>query len=76
MMFNVFFNHFHEVVVFFTLLFISLEKLVTNKRRGVFALMVALNAVVNYWLFIREVVFVVFYVVTCIITDGWDITFM
>ena len=61
--FNVFFNHFHEVAVFFPLLLLSLEKLVTEKQKGFFALMVVVNAIVNYWFFIGEVVFVVLYVI-------------
>ncbi|MBP1559294.1 MAG: YfhO family protein [Oscillospiraceae bacterium] len=59
--YNIFFNHFHEAIVFFPLMLVALEELLTNKRRGFFALAVALNAVVNYWFFIGEVVFVVVY---------------
>ncbi|MEG2295133.1 MAG: YfhO family protein, partial [Oscillospiraceae bacterium] len=62
LLYNVFFNHFHEVAVFFPLLLIGLEELIENDRRGLFALAVALNAMVNYWFFIGEVVFVVIYV--------------
>jgi len=63
MAFNIFFNHFHEVAVFFPLLLLSLEKLVAENKKGFFALMVAVNAMVNYWFFIGEVVFVVLYVI-------------
>lgn len=62
LLYNVFFNHFHEVAVFFPLLLIALEELIENDRRGFFALAVALNAMVNYWFFIGEVVFIVIYV--------------
>ncbi len=61
MAYNIFFNHFHEVIVFFPLMLISLEELLCNNRRGLFAFAVALNAVVNYWFFIGEVVFVIIY---------------
>lgn len=74
MTFNIFFNHFHEVAVFFPLLLVTLEELVENNRRGFFALTVALNCLVNYWFFIGEVVFVLFYVVVRIVTGGWPIT--
>ena len=74
MTFNIFFNHFHEVAVFFPLLLVALEELVENNRRGFFALTVALNCLVNYWFFIGEVVFVLFYVVVRIVTGGWPIT--
>lgn len=59
--YNIFFNHFHEAIVFFPLLLIGLEEAMVNNRRGAFALGIAVNAVVNYWFFIGEVVFVVFY---------------
>lgn len=62
LLYNVFFNHFHEVAVFFPLLLIALEELIQNNRRGLFVLAVALNAMVNYWFFIGEVVFVIIYV--------------
>lgn len=71
MIFNIFFNHFHEPCVFFPLLLIALEELVTNDRRGFFAAMVALNCFVNYWFFIGEVVFVVIYVIVRMATGGW-----
>lgn len=35
--YNIFFNHFHEVIVFFPLLLIGVEELVTNNRKGLFA---------------------------------------
>ncbi len=60
-MYNIFFNHFHEAIVFFPLLLIGLEEAVINKRRGLFALTVALNAFVNYFFFIGECVFLVVY---------------
>ena len=62
MLFNIFFNHFHEVAVFFPLLLLGVEQLVCENRKGFFCLMVAVNAVVNYWFFVGEAVFVVLYV--------------
>lgn len=74
MTFNIFFNHFHEVAVFFPLLLVALEDLVERDRRGFFAVMVAVNCLVNYWFFIGEVVFVLLYVIVRIVTGGWPIT--
>lgn len=74
MTFNIFFNHFHEVVVFFPLLLIALEELVQNDRRGFFAAMVALNCLVNYWFFIGEVVFVLLYVFVRMSVGDWGMT--
>lgn len=61
MIYNVFYNHFHEVVVFFPLLLIGLEELVVNRRRGLFALAVAINLIVNYYFFVGEVIFLILY---------------
>lgn len=59
--FNIFFNHFHEVIVFFPLMLVGLEELLVNNRRGVFAITVAVNAMINYWFFVGEVVFIILY---------------
>lgn len=59
--YNVFFNHFLDVVAFFPLILIGLEMLITEEKHGAFAAAVAINAIVNYWFFIGEVVFVVLY---------------
>lgn len=59
--YNVFFNHFHDVTAFFPLLLLSFEQLSQDKRRGVFALCVALCASISYFFFVCEVVFVIIY---------------
>lgn len=59
--YNIFFNHFHEPLVFFPLLLLSLELLITENRRGVFALCVAICAIVNYFFFFGMVVFCIIY---------------
>lgn len=59
--YNLFFNHFLDVVAFFPLLLIGLEMLITEDKHGPFAVAVALNAIVNYWFFIGEVFFVILY---------------
>ncbi len=68
-MYNIFFNHFHEAIVFFPLLLIGLEEAVINKRRGALALAVAINAFVNYFFFIGECVFLVLYFAARLIGD-------
>ncbi|MCQ2454667.1 MAG: YfhO family protein [Clostridia bacterium] len=59
--YNIFFNHFHESIICFPLLLLALEMLITENKRGVFALAVALCAVVNYFFFYGMVVFAVIY---------------
>ncbi len=59
--YNVFFNHFHEAIIAFPLLLLALELLITENRRGVFALAVAFCAVTNYFFFFGMVVFCAIY---------------
>ncbi len=59
--YNVFFNHFHDVTAFFPLLLLAFEQLTQDGRRGVFALCVGLCACISYFFFFGEVVFVVIY---------------
>ncbi|MCR5122387.1 MAG: YfhO family protein [Ruminococcus sp.] len=59
--YNVFFNHFHDVTAFFPMLLLAFEQHTQDKRRGVFAISVAICASVSYFFFVCEVVFVVIY---------------
>ena len=59
--YNIFFNHFHEVIIMFPLLLLSLELLITENRRGVFGITVAACALINYFFFFGMVVFTVIY---------------
>lgn len=59
--YNLFFNHFQDVTAFFPLLLIALEERVNNNRCGVFALSVAFMAILNYFFFTGQVVFVILY---------------
>ncbi len=68
--YNIFFNHFNEVVLVFPLLLIALEELVINNRRGGFALCVGLCAMINYYFFFGQVIFVVLYfIIRCTSKD-------
>lgn len=60
-MYNTFFNHFLDVMVFFPLMLIGMDELVENNKRGLFALSVALCAFVNYVFFAGEAVFMILY---------------
>ncbi len=59
--YNIFFNHFHEAIIAFPLLLLGVELLLTENRRGVFALAVAFCAITNYFFFFGMVVFCVIY---------------
>lgn len=69
-LYNVFFNHFHDVTAFFPLMLIAMEERVNNGRRGLFAASVALMAVVNYFFFTGQAVFlVIYFAVRCFSRD-------
>ncbi len=59
--YNTFFNQFHEVVALFPLLLIGMEEYIQNGRKGIFAIAVCLNAMVNYFMFAGQVMFCVIY---------------
>lgn len=71
--FNIFFNHFHEAIVFFPLLLASIDEYMYNRRRGVFALAVAACAIVNYYFFVGMVVFCAIYWVVRMLSGSWKI---
>lgn len=61
--YNIFFNHFHEAIVFFPLLLLAFEYLMAENRRGIFAAMIAVCAIVNYFFFVGMLVFGIIYFV-------------
>lgn len=58
---NLIFHHFHDAVAFFPLMLIGYEKLVREGKKGWLALGVCVNAFVNYYFFIQEVIFLILY---------------
>ncbi len=65
-LYNIFFNHFQDVTAFFPLLLIALEQRVNENRRGVLALAVAFMAILNYYFFTGQAVFLILYfIVRC-----------
>lgn len=59
--YNIFFNHFIDVVAVFPFLILAFDELVENKRWGYFAFMTAICLMTNYFFFIGQVVFLVIY---------------
>jgi uncharacterized membrane protein YfhO len=58
---NLMFNHFHDVVALFPLLLFALDRLMIDHKHGWFAAAVALNATVNFFFFMGELVFLLLY---------------
>ncbi len=68
--YNIFFNHFHEAIIFFPLLLLALEMLITENRRFVFVLAVCLCAISNYFFFFGMVVFCVIYYIVRVLSNA------
>lgn len=73
--YNIFFNHFHEAIVFFPLLLLSLEQLVTENKRFFFALMVGLCALTNYYFFFGMFIFLLIYYFVRVFTGAYKFKF-
>lgn len=73
--YNIFFNHFHEAIIIFPLLLLSLELLMTENKRGFFAVMVAVSALINYFFFFGMVVFTVIYWFVRVLSKNVKVTF-
>lgn len=58
---NIVFNHFHDVTAFFPFLLIAFEEMLDEGKRGRFAVMTAFMAVLNYYFFFGQVVFLGIY---------------
>ncbi|MDD4850422.1 MAG: YfhO family protein [Gemmiger sp.] len=59
--YNIFFNHFLDVVALFPYLLASLDDAVLDGKRGIFPLWVAINLLNNYFFFAGQAVFLVIY---------------
>ncbi len=72
--YNVFFNHFHEAMVFFPLLLWALDAYMYERRRGVFALAVFACCFVNYYFFVGQVAFTLIYWFVGMVSRRWEIS--
>ena len=55
------YNHFHDVMAFFPLWLIAFEKLMEEKKYITYILMTAFMAILNYYFFVGEALFLVIY---------------
>lgn len=72
--YNVFFNHFHEAIVFFPLLLAAMDEYMETRRRGVFALAVFACCLVNYYFFVGQVTFCIIYWFVRMFAGSWEIS--
>ncbi|MGN0707315.1 MAG: YfhO family protein [Faecalibacterium sp.] len=68
-LYNVFFNHFVDVVALFPWMLWALDECIYEDRRGLFAFWVAVNLLNNYFFFVGQVLFLVIYFV-CKVSAG------
>ena len=71
--YNIFFNHFHEALILFPLLLLSMEWLMCRERYLPFVFMVALSAISNYYFFFGMALFAVIYFIVRAASPGWDL---
>lgn len=64
------FYHFHDVVMLFPLLLLTLDMLIEEDRHGPFIFAVTLNVLVNYFFFPGEVIFLAAYFILRHVMDG------
>ncbi len=73
--YNIFFNHFHEAIVFFPLLLAALDEYMETRRRGLFALAVFACCFVNYYFFVGQVTFCLIYFFLRLACGSWRLSF-
>lgn len=72
--YNIFFNHFHEAIIFFPLMLWALDEYMYNRRRYIFALTVFMCCTVNYYFFVGQVVFLIIYWIIRMLAGSWSIS--
>lgn len=73
--YNIFFNHFHEAIIFFPLLLAAIDEYIANRRRGIFALAVFACCFVNYYFFVGQVTFALIYFFLRLFCGSFRISF-
>ncbi len=73
-LFNLFFNHFQDVTAFFPLMLIAMEELINRNRRGWFAATVAFMAMLNYFFFAGQVIFLILYFILRCKSEDFHVT--
>lgn len=72
--YNIFYNHFHEPLIFFPLLLAALDEYMLVRRRGLFALAAAACCIVNYYFFVGMVIFTLIYFTVRMLSGSWSIS--
>ena len=59
--YNIFFNHFHEAMVYLPFILLGLERNLKDGKRGMFGIFLFLSALNNYYFFIGQALFLLMY---------------
>ncbi len=73
MIYNIFFNHFHEAVIMFPLILAAVDEYMETGRKGLVALAICASCVVNYYFFVGQVVFTVIYWIVRLASFDWSV---
>ncbi len=71
-LYNIFFNHFHEAMIWFPLLLLGIEQYMADGKRGLFAVAVFISALSNYYFFIGQALLVMIYWVVRAPDEAWS----
>ena len=68
------YNHFHEAMIVFPFLLFALEMRMRSNLQVWFAVFVCLSALVNYYFFIGQAIFLVLYWIVNILSKSWELS--
>lgn len=72
--YNLFYNHFHEAMMYLPFILYALERRMDEGKRGLFALFVCLSALNNYYFFFGQVIFLLLYWIVRLWSGAWRVT--
>lgn len=70
--YNIFFNHFHEALIWFPLLLLGMEQFMQDGKKGLFAFAVLMSALNNYYFFIGQAIFLIIYWIIRALSGEWE----
>ena len=73
-LYNIFFNHFIDVLALFPWMLWALDETIYNGRHGLFAFWVGINLLNNYFFFIGQVLFLIIYFLCKVSTGDFKLT--
>ena len=72
--YNLFYNHFHEAMVYLPFILLALERRMGDGKRGWFALLLCLSALNNYYFFLGQAIFLLLYWGIRLWSGAWKVT--